>query len=43
MASAFDVTSTVLAGKQLVQLLLERADRLLDDDVVLHARCRRPR
>ena len=35
MPSAFDVTSIVLARKQPVQLLLERGDRLLDDDVVL--------
>ena len=37
IASAFDVDRDVLAGKQLLQLLLERADRLLDDDVVLLA------
>ena len=33
----------VLAREQLVQLLLEAADRLLDDEVVLHRADCRPR
>ena len=43
MASALTRDLDVLAGKQLMELLLERRDRLLDDQVVLHALRRRPR